>query len=139
MAEEFKRIGQLEAEGLCCSSIIIQMGLDLRRESNEQFVKSAKALCNGIHSGLVCGALTGSVCMLALFDSENTEMTKEMTHWFKYELCARYGSVNCKEITNCSDYNKKVVCPGLIKATYTKAKKLLSEFGYIELEECSHE
>ncbi|MDD4756888.1 MAG: C-GCAxxG-C-C family protein [Prolixibacteraceae bacterium] len=125
------RIQQLKSEGFCCSSIMIQMGLDLRDESNEQFVRSARALCNGMHSGLACGALAGAVCMLALFDENNTEMTKEMTDWFRYKLCAKYGSVDCEDITHCDAYEKTVICPELMRATYTKAKKLLTEFGYI--------
>ena len=132
MEDELRQIQQLKSEGLCCSSIIIQLGLDLRGESNEQFVRSARALCNGMHFGLACGALTGAVCMLALFDEKNTEMTKEMVNWFRYELCAKYGSVNCEDITHCDAYEKTVICPDLIKATYIHAKELLSEFGYIE-------
>lgn len=132
MEEQLMRMQQLKAEGLCCSSIIVQMGLDLRGEKNDQFVKSVRALCDGMHSGLVCGALTGAVCMLALFDEQNTEMTKEMANWFRYKLCAKYNSVNCKDITHCDAYEKTVICPELIRATYMKAKELLSEFGYIE-------
>ncbi len=131
MEKEFGRMQQLKSEGLCCSSIMIQMGLDLRGESNEQFVRSARALCNGMHSGLTCGALTGAVCMLALFDEKNTEMTKEMADWFRYKLCEKYGSVECEDITHCDAYVKTIICPDLMRATYVKAKELLTEFGYI--------
>ena len=131
MEEEFRRMQQLKSEGLCCSSILIQMGLDLRGESNEQFVRSARALCNGMHSGLVCGALTGAVCMLGLFDEKNSEMIKEMADWFRYELCSKYGSIDCQDITHCDTYEKIVICPELMRATYVKAKELLTEFGYI--------
>ncbi len=130
--EELKLMYQLKVEGLCCSSIIIEMGLRLRGESNEQFVKAARALCNGMHSGLTCGALTGAVCMLALFDEKNTEMTKEMVEWFRHDLCERYASVNCEDITRCDPYEKAVKCPELMKATYIRAKELLEEFGYWE-------
>ncbi|MDO5115518.1 MAG: C-GCAxxG-C-C family protein [Synergistaceae bacterium] len=135
MEDAMKQMYQLKIDGLCCSSIIIEMGLRLRGESNEQFVKAARALCNGMHSGLACGALTGAVCMLALFDDKNVEMTKEMVEWFRYELCEKYGSVNCEDITHCDPYEKAVKCPELMKATYGRARELLEEFGYLEPEE----
>ena len=132
MEEEVKRMSQLKMEGLCCSSILIQMGLELRGEENEQFVKSARALCNGIQSGMVCGALTGAACMLALFDEKNAEMTQELVRWFRYELCAKYGSADCEDITHGSPYEKAVACPAIMKETYARAKELLAEYGYIE-------
>lgn len=132
MDDGLKRMYQLKVEGLCCSSILIEMGLELRGESNEQFVKAARALCDGIHSGLICGALTGAVCMLALFDEKNIEMTKEMADWFTNELCAKYGSADCRAITHLDPYEKAVKCPEILKATYLRAKELLEEFGYIE-------
>lgn len=134
MEEEIKRMSQLKSEGLCCSSIMIQMGLDLRGEENAQFVKSARALCNGLHTGMLCGALTGAVCMLALFDETNVEMTQELVRWFRYELCSKYGSADCEDITHGSPYEKAVVCPAIMKATYARAKELLAEYGYIESE-----
>lgn len=132
MEEELKRMSQLKLEGLCCSSILIQMGLDLRGEENSQLVRSARALCNGIHSGMTCGALTGAAIMLALFDEMNAEMTQELARWFRYELCDKYGSTDCVAITHGSPYEKASLCPGIMKATYARAKELLIEYGYIE-------
>ena len=132
MEDELKLMYQLKVEGHCCSGILIAMGLLLRGESNDQFVKASRALCDGMRSGLTCGALTGAVCMLALFDEKNTEMTKEMTYWFGEELCAKYGSINCEDIVHGSPYEKATICPELMKATYFRAKELLVEFGYIE-------
>ncbi len=132
MEDELKTMYQLKVEGLCCSSIILEMGLRLRGESNDQLVRAARALCNGMQCGLACGALTGAVCMLALFDDRNTEMTKEMVEWFQNDLCGKYGSVDCRDITHCDPYEKAVKCPELMKATYIRAKELLTEFGYIE-------
>ena len=132
MEDELKQMYQLKVEGLCCSSIIIELGLRLRGENNEQFVKAARALCNGMHSGLACGVLTGAVSMLALFDERNTEMTKEMVDWFQHELCEKYGSANCVDITHCDPYEKAVKCPEIMRATYIRAKEMLTEFGYLE-------
>lgn len=127
-----KRMSQLKLADLCCSSIIIQMGLELRGDDNEQFVKTARSLCNGLHSGMVCGALTGAACMLALFDETNVEITQELARWFHYELCAKYSSADCKDITHGNSYEKAVLCPVIMKATYVRAKELLEEYGYIE-------
>lgn len=132
MEEDLKLMAQLKADGLCCSSIMIELGLRLRGENNEQFVKAARALCNGMQSGLTCGALTGAVCMLALFDERNTEMTKDMVAWFRYSLCEKYGSIDCEAITHCDPYEKAVKCPEIMKAAYIRAKAMLAEFGYLE-------
>lgn len=134
MDDELKQMHQLKIEGHCCSSIIIEMGLRLRGESNEQFVKASRALCNGMQSGLVCGALTGAVCMLALFDEKNKDMIKEMADWFTGELCSEYASADCRDITHLDPYEKAVKCPDLLKATYLHAKNLLAEYGYISTE-----
>ncbi|MCR5336161.1 MAG: C-GCAxxG-C-C family protein [Synergistes sp.] len=132
MEEELKQLHQLRIEGHCCSSIIIEMGLRLRGESNEQFVKASRALCNGMHSGLVCGALTGAVCMLALFDEKNNEMIKDMADWFTNELCGEYRSADCRDITHLDPYEKAMKCPDLLKAAYLHAKELLAGYGYID-------
>ena len=132
--DELKRMCEMKSQGHCCSSIIVQLGLDLRGEENEQLVWAVRGLCNGLYSGLVCGALTGSVCMLALFDAKNTEMTKDMVEWFQSEYAPKYGSCNCEDITGDDQYKRTAICPDLIKDTYLHAKQLLIDFGYISNE-----
>ena len=139
MEDEVMMMRRLKAEGLCCSSILLEMGLKLRGESNDQLVRAVRALCNGMQSGLVCGALTGSVCMLALFDEKNKEMTKEMADWFINELCRQYGSAECRDITHCDPAEKAMICPELNKQVYFHAKGLLVEYGYIEAADLPNE
>ena len=129
--DELAQMQKLKLNGFCCSSIIIAMGLKLRGEENEQFVNAAKLLCHGMFSGLNCGALTGAVCTLGLFEDHDTEMAKDLVFWFQHELCAKYGSINCSDITGDNPYNKAVICPVLIRETYLHVKQLLAENGYI--------
>lgn len=135
MDKDLARMKELKLQGHCCTSIIVAMGLELRGEENEQFVRSVKALCDGMQDGLNCGALTGAVCMLGMFDEKNKEMIKDLVYWFRYELCEKYGSVNCEDITQGDRYNKAMICPGLIQETFAYAKQLLSEHGYINVDE----
>lgn len=124
---------RLKLEGHCCSSIIIRLGLELKGEKDELFAEAARSLCHGMQSGVNCGALTAAVCMLGMFDSRNTEMTKEMVFWFRNELCAAYNSIDCDDITNGNPYNRAVICPNLVKETYLHAKQLLVDFGYLSV------
>ncbi len=124
---------QLKLEGHCCSSIIIRLGLELKGEKDELFVEAARSLCHGMQSGLNCGALTAAVCVLGMFDSKNTEMTKDMVFWFQNELCAQYKSIDCDDITGGNPYNRAVICPNLVKETYLHAKQLLIDFGYLSI------
>lgn len=122
---------QLKSEGLCCASIIVKLGLELRGEENEQFVRASSALCNGMQSGMTCGALSGAVCMLGLFDAKNIEMISELARWFENECSQKYPSTDCKDIVCGDTYKKAAICPSLVLSTYQYAKELLIEFGYI--------
>jgi len=128
---ELMRMNELKLAGHCCTSIIVQLGLDLRKEENEQFVNSVRVLCNGLQSGLICGALTGALCMLGLFDSKNVEMTREMVTWFESEYGQGNCSINCEDIVSNDPYKRATLCPGLVYATYSRAKQLLIDCGYI--------
>lgn len=126
-----KLLYRLRLEGKCCASILVQMGLALRGEKNDQLVEAVGGLCNGMYSGLACGCLTGAACMLTLFGGrESAAMIKELTEWFKFTYGEKYGGVDCKDITDEDPYNRATRCPALIEATYAQAKSILIEHGY---------
>jgi C_GCAxxG_C_C family probable redox protein len=122
------------SEGLCCSSVIVKMGLHLRGEENPQLVSAVAGLCGGVHKGFLCGALTGGACMLSLFTEDAPElsaMTGELAEWFDSVYTEKYGSIDCRRITNGDHVLSCERCPGLIEATYMEAKSILADYGKI--------
>lgn len=128
---DFKQLCQLRLEGKGCANILVEMGLALRGERNDQLVEAASGLCGGMHSGLVCGCLTGAACMLALFGGrEAAPMIKELVAWFEVTCEEKYGGIDCRTITDDDPLNRPLRCPALIGETYAQAKNILIEHGY---------
>jgi Putative redox-active protein (C_GCAxxG_C_C). len=132
--EDVRKLHQLRTEGQCCAAIMIQMGLDRRGERNDQMVSAVSVLCNGLGAGLLCGALSGAACMLALFaadPAESAEMTAELVSWFRAVYGGKYGGVDCAAITGNDQAVKLERCPALIEATYVRARDILKDYGKI--------
>lgn len=132
---EIQEIRKMVHEKKCCSSIIVQMGLSLKGERNDQMVREVSALCKGLQCGLLCGTLTGGVMMLHLFSSsqtEATEMIKELVEWFESIYGEKYGGINCIDITNLDQQKIADICPSLIEKTYSQAKNILVDYGKLE-------
>ncbi len=134
--EDLKRFHQLKNEGKCCASILVQLGLDLKEEENDQLVQAVSGLCLGMKSGLVCGALTGGACMLTLFDENSDEMVQELAEWFRAVYGEKYGGIDCTDITLDDPHRRQMECPDLIQATYLQAKRILSDYGYLSRDFC---
>ena len=132
MKDDVIRLHQLLLEGKCCSCAIVQLGLEIKGEENQQLLQAISGLCNGIHSKLVCGALTGAACMMNLLDSRNAndEMIPELVEWFTDTYVEKYGGINCGDIIGEMPMNRALCCPSIIEATYLQAKILLSSYGY---------
>ena len=121
-------LNKCQSQGLCCAQIMVQMGLWARNEDNAQFVQAMGGLCNGLQTGLTCGALTGTVCLLSLFDLDlaKREMIPELVDWF----VDQYGSQDCLVILKGSKQSPYTFCPNLIEKTYLFAKELLLDKGF---------
>ena len=132
---DINRLHQLKNEGKCCASILVQLGLDLRGEENDQLVQAVSGLCLGVKSGLLCGALSGGACMLTLFDADSDEMVQELTEWFRAVYAKRHGGIDCEDITGGDLQRQQMTCPDLIRATYLQAKRILSEHGHLPCED----
>ena len=132
MEDDVKRLHQLLLEGKCCSSAIVQLALENKGEENNQLVQAISGLCHGVHSMLICGALTGAACMMNLLDPENAnnKMIPELVEWFKATYGRKYGGIDCANIVGDIPVNSKVRCPPLIEATYLEAKRIWSSYGY---------
>lgn len=133
MNGELQVLNKLLKEGKCCASALLQMGLLIRGEENSQLVHAVSGLCGGLHRGLLCGALSGGCCMMALFTAqkdETAELSRELTDWF----VSKYGGVDCAAITGNSLEKKNALCPLIVQAVYQTAKSILSEHGKINEE-----
>lgn len=132
--DDIQQIRQLGREGKCCASIMVEMGLSKRGERNEQMVAAVATLCNGLYSGMLCGALSGAACMLGLFGdnpAESAEMTRELAEWFVSVCGEKYRSTDCADITENDPAIKRERCPAIVEATYLQARTILEEYGKI--------
>lgn len=130
--DDMQKLHELQAKGLCCSQVLLGMGLYLRNEKNEQLMQSMGGLCAGLHSGYVCGALSGAACMLSLFDLRlaGQEMIPRLVEWFEDEMLQKYEGINCDDILEYDSNNSSMRCPELMEKTYLKAKEILSVYGF---------
>ena len=123
----------LRSKKLCCAQMMVAMGLCLKGEQNDGLVDAAFGLCLGVHSGLLCGTLSGGALMLSLFDKElaKNELIPMFSQWFEDEMTSKYGSLNCGEIIGGDPSFKTVRCPQIVELAYFEAKRLLLESGQI--------
>lgn len=135
------RIKELKDQGFYCSQILIMMGLELQGKSNPDLVRSMQSLAGGIgFNGNLCGALTGSACLLGLYagkgriEEEKDEkldlMLNELVDWFKQTIGSRYSGIDCDKILEMDTANIPHRCPGIILSAYQKAKDLLVDYGF---------
>jgi len=132
MEKDVARLHQLLREGNCCASALVKLGLELKDDENPQLVQAASGLCFGVQGQLLCGALTGAACMLNILapGAANSEMVPELAAWFQAEYGDRYGGSDCAVILDGDPMNKAHRCPGVIEATYRKARSILADYGY---------
>ena len=132
MNADIKRLHQLLQQGKCCSCAIVQLGLELKGQENDQLVQAVSALGLGVRSKLICGALTGAACMMNILNpgNVNAEMIPELVEWFRATYGEEYGGIDCADITGSDPINRGNRCPALIEATYQQAKNILIDFGY---------
>ncbi len=130
MERDILRLNELLLSGRCCAQALTALGLELRGEENEQLLTAAAALCQGIRSGMTCGALTGAAMMMNLFAPEDAmrELIPELTQWFKETYGEAYGSADCDAILEGNPANR-ARCPGIVENTYRRARELLEDAG----------
>lgn len=130
--KDLERLRTLLCEGKCCAVALVQVGLELRGERNEQLLQAVSGLCGGVQGGLTCGALTGAACMMNVLDPQNANavMVPELTAWFTVTVGEDYGGTDCQDIVGGDLLRKRTLCPGLVETTYLRARKILEEHGY---------
>jgi hypothetical protein len=132
MSDTAREIQRLASQGLCCSQIMVQIGLDARQEENPELLNAVAGLCGGLYSGLCCGILTGAACLLSLFDKESaaSTMIPKLVEWFRAAFSQSFGGINCEEILQNNPMNRLERCPSMMEKTIEKCRELLSEFGH---------
>ena len=126
------RIRNLEQQGYCCTQIVLKMGLeDAGLPEEPALLQAAAGLCGGMHSGLVCGILSGACALLALCLPEKTDvLCRQIVEWFRKEFQTENGSIDCTDLIPGGDLDRFVKCPRMLAATYDKVIELLEENDY---------
>lgn len=132
MYDNANEIYDLTLKGYCCSQIMIKLGLDAQKRENEELLNAVSALCKGLHSGLICGTLTGAACLLSLFDKKEaaSNMIPRLVEWFDTTYTPLYGGISCNDIISGDPLKRIERCPEVMKRTYEVCRELLEENGY---------
>jgi len=132
MSDTARRIAYLGSQGYCCSQIMVELGLEALGDENPELINAMRGLCKGLHSGRVCGTLTGAACLLSMIDPKAAEghLIPRLVEWFSMTYEPAYGGTDCKTILDDNPMNKYERCPRIMLETYEKCRELLSEAGY---------
>jgi C_GCAxxG_C_C family probable redox protein len=135
------RMIELKQQGFYCSQIILLMGMDLLGKDNPDLVRSMHGLAHGLgDSGEICGALSGTACLLGLYAGKGVPqepedprldfMVADLVKWFKAEYTPRFGGIRCGEILSNDPRGLVTRCPVLVRESFQKVKELLVENGF---------
>jgi len=126
------RLFELKQKGYCCSQIIMQLGLeDAGKEDNPDLIQAMSGLCDDLRTGMVCGILSGSACLIALLEPEDSPvLIEELTEWFRGEYEEKNGGITCKDILAGDQLNRTIKCPRMLEATYDMVCEILEAHGY---------
>lgn len=139
MSDEDFRIAELALKGYKCSHILVQIGLDALGKENPELLRAMSGLANGMANGMTCGVLTGGCCLIGLYAGMNGDgedhvrlplLLDEYTEWFRAEIGARYGGVDCEQIMQDDPRLRVERCPVLIRDAVRKAREILEENGF---------
>lgn len=138
---------ELAQKGYYCSQILLALGLENCGRTNPDLIRTMAGLAHGAGFGSgTCGALTGGMCLLALYAGHGTDeeeehiafmgMRMQLAEWFNEFYGEQYGGVDCEAIVG-DDPDPQLRCGQIVGAVYLKVKELLAENG-IELSGCRH-
>lgn len=139
--DDLDTMKEFKSQGFVCSQIILKMGLELQGKENPDLVKAVQGLAGGLgYTGDVCGALSGSACLLGLYagkgkpededDPRLMFMIEDLVKWFKTEYGQVYGGIHCENIISRSGTQAASTCALITAGTFQKVKDLLVENGY---------
>lgn len=113
---------ELKLRGLCCSQIMMELGLRKLEKENPDLIAAMAALCNGFWQGKICGILSAALCLLYLADAETAgEHGEVLRDWFEDS----FESQDCDALLLDNPMNKVEKCPMMLNATFLKVCELL--------------
>ena len=117
-----EEILDLRLQGLCCSQIIMQLGLVRLGKENPDLIAAAKGLCNGVHQEKICGILSAGVCLLYLADPDRAaSLSAAFREWFSES----FGAVDCWDLMGGELQKKMEHCPRIMESSFTKLADLM--------------
>jgi hypothetical protein len=132
------RMLQLGQKGYSCSQILLQLGLELRGETDSALVRAMSGLAYGCGTGRgSCGALSGGCCLLALYAGKGSDeetaserlplMLQELTEWFAAHTGCGEGEMSCETIVGEEGpVAARQRCGALVADTYAKVLDILA-------------
>jgi len=123
--DTIEQIFEYRLRGLCCSQILIQMGLDEMAEENPRLIDAVKGLCGGLATGGLCGALSGGACLLAMLEPNTAlgEKVPALVKWFQ----EMFQASDCRDIVGDDPMNRINRCPDIVGRVYEKVLELRQE------------
>jgi hypothetical protein len=132
------QIMRLKQKGYCCSQILLIMALEAQGKTNADLIRAVQGLCFGTAmSGEICGALSGSACLISLYTGKGSEveetdeqfplMMSKMTEWFRGVIGGSYGGIRCGDILE--KHPDKSACGSIVLETYGKVMEILMAHG----------
>ena len=136
------KVFKLSALGYCCTQIMLKMALEEEDLINEDLVRSANGLCNGIAGRQkTCGILIGGIMILGLYAGKGKDeeyykenygdMVHEFTDWFEEE----FDSMDCIDIIGVNKFDDgensyMLKCGDIIMKSYERLIEILTENDY---------
>ena len=134
----FDRIIELGRYGYSCGQILTLLMLETVGEENPALVRAMGGLDGGVgYSKGCCGCMTGGACLISYFTGkgedfetekpENKPALGEFTNWFRDEITADYGGIDCEDIIGTNPAKRVEYCPQIMAATFEKCMEILQE------------
>nr|WP_320012013.1 DV_1555 family C-GCAxxG-C-C protein [uncultured Desulfobulbus sp.] len=130
------RVMQLNAQGYCCSQIMMQLALDDMGEENPALIRSMAGLCEGSGCGDLCGVASGGACVLSLYAAKGSDeeqqldnypiMLSQFMDWFKASA-NEWGGIRCEDIVAYQGGRKPEVCGDIMLRARETILALLME------------
>ncbi len=138
----FDRIIELGRYGYSCGQILALLMQDVTGEENPALVRAMGGLDGGVgYSKGCCGCMTGGACLISLFTGKKGDCEPEnpahkaalgaFTQWFRDEITADYGGIDCEDIIGTNPAKRVEYCPQIMAASFEKIMEILEEKGLL--------
>jgi hypothetical protein len=130
------RVMQLNAQGFCCSQIMMQLTLEDMGVENVALVRAMAGLCEGIAVGDLCGVAAGGACIIALYTAKGSGeetvldcyplLLSRFMDWYK-DNADSWGGIRCDDIIAFHGGRKPEVCGDMMVRAREMILQLLAE------------